>query len=59
MAGNATSKFSAPVGEPKRIGAPEAPLLLVDRNTAAIGALLVESRKQPDTGINPTEGDKS
>jgi hypothetical protein len=51
MAGNATSKFSAPVGGPKRIGAPEAPLLLMDRNTAAIEALLVESAKQPDTGI--------
>jgi hypothetical protein len=51
MAGNATSKFSAPVDEPKRIGAPEAPLLPMDRNTAAIEALLVESANQPDTGI--------
>jgi hypothetical protein len=52
MAGNVTSKFSARARDPKRTGAPEAPLLLVDRNTAAIGALLVESAKQPDTGTS-------
>jgi hypothetical protein len=52
MAGKVTSKFSAPVGVQKRIGAPEAPLLLMDRNTAAIGALLVESAKQPDTSFS-------
>jgi hypothetical protein len=53
MAGNVTSKFSARAGDPERTGAPQAPLLLMlmDRNTAAIGALLVESAKQPDTGI--------
>jgi hypothetical protein len=53
MAGNITSKFSARAGDPECTGAPQAPLLLmlIDRNTAAIGALLVESAKQPDTGI--------
>ena len=60
MAGNVTSKFSAPVGDPQRTVAPEAPLLLMDRNTTAIGALLVESQNDRiQVLVNPTEGDKS
>jgi hypothetical protein len=52
MAGNVTSKFSARAGDPQRTVAPEAPLILMDRNTAAIGVLLVEFAKQPDTGTS-------
>jgi hypothetical protein len=52
MAGYVTSKFSTPVGDRRRTVAPEAPLLLMDRNTAAIEALLVKFAKQPDAGTS-------
>ena len=60
MAGNVTSKFSAHAGDPRRTVAPKAPPLLTDRNTAAIGAPLVEfANNRIQVSVNPTEGDES
>jgi hypothetical protein len=52
MADEVTSNFAARACDPKRIGAPEAPPLLRDRNAAGTGARRSQSAQRPDTGVN-------